>query len=56
MVSKLGSELLLDCLNSSASLGHRPAAILYMEGIIRYSGLERVFSLFLVKMLALNSP
>jgi len=40
LVSALGSTLLAGCLASSASLGHRPAVILYMEGIIRFTKLR----------------
>ena len=40
LVSPLGSVLLQGCLASSASLGHRPAVILYLEGIIRFTRLR----------------
>ena len=39
-ISKFGAELLLECLNCPGDLGNKPAIVLYVEGIIKFTKLR----------------
>ena len=39
-ISKFGAKLLSECLASPGDLGDKPAIVLYMEGIIKFTKLR----------------
>lgn len=39
-ISKFGAKLLLECLNCPGDLGNKPAIVLYLEGIIKFTKLR----------------